>query len=216
MKIRIKNKMNPLSAIARLVVLKSIFLACLILCLASEVHATTLINNVKIYPYSGYSYSGVYQPGSFAIDYHGFPEALFTPISSSAYSFSYFGLAEEFAFYVVSLGNLIDLSYTQLATRLISNAGSPPANFNIALNQSKYLGYWADMDYGTSTANDYFGWVRVTRTAAGLVASGSATSVGKGIVVGSFEEIPEPSVSLLIITAMAPLLRRRRCVALTF
>jgi hypothetical protein len=211
--------MNTLSAIARLVVLKSIFLACLILCLASEVQATTLINNVKIYPYSDYSYWGFfYQPGSFAIDYHGAPEAVFTPISSSAYSFFNHGLAEDYAFYDVSLGNLIDLSYTQLATRLNSYYfnDSPQANFNIALNQSKYLGYWADIDYGTSTARDYFGWVRVTRTAAGLVASESATSVGKGIVVGSFEEIPEPSVSLLIITAMAPLLRRRRSVALTF
>ena len=210
--------MNPLSAIARLVVLKSIFLACLILCLASEVQASTLINNVKIYPSSGNPYSGFYQPGSFAIDYHGYPEAVFTPISSSAYSFSSYGIAEDYAFYDVSLGNLIDLSYTQLATRLNSYYfyDSPQANFNIALNQSKYLGYWADMDYGTSTARDYFGWVRVTRTAAGLVASESATSVGKGIVVGSFEEIPEPSVSLLIITAMAPLLRRRRSVVITF
>lgn len=188
-------------------------MACLFLCFASEAQAATLVNNVEIYPYSDFSLP----LGSFAISYHGFPEAVFAPISSSIYSFSYWGIAEEFAFYDVSLGVLIDPSYTKLASRLVSNAGNPFAsNFNLALNQSKYLGYWADMDYGATTANDYYGWVRVTRTAAGLVASASATSVGKGIVVGSFEEIPEPSVSVLVLSAMAISLRRRRTVALTF
>lgn len=174
-------------------------LACLFLCSVPQAQAVTLINNVEIIPYTD---SG--PPGSFTISYHGFPEALFTPISSSAYLFSFLGIAEEFAFYNVSLGDLIDPGYTERTARLISNTGNPgTANFDIAMNESKYLGYWAD-------ALNYYGWVRVSRTPTGLVASESATSVGNGIHVGSFTEVPEPSVSVLGLLAIAPLLRRSR------
>lgn len=185
--------------------MKSRFPARLILSLASETQAATLINNVEIYPYPEFP-----QPESYAISYHGFPDAVFTPISSSTYQFSYWGIAEEFAFHNVSLGDLIDPSYTELTDRLISNTGNPgTANFDIAMNESRHLGYWAD-------DINYYGWVRVSRTPSGLVASESATSVGNGIHVGSSVEVPEPSVSVLVLSAMAPLLHRRRTVGLAF
>jgi hypothetical protein len=189
-------------------IMKPRFLAFLIWCLASEAQAATLINNVDIYPDS--------QPGSYAISYHGFPEAVFSPISSSAYLFSATAIAEEFAFYNVSLGDLIDKSYKEQTARLISNTGNPgTANFNIAVNESKYLGYWAGGNFFFAGGLDYYGWVRVSRTPEGLIASESATSVGNGIRVGSFAEVPEPSVSALVLSATALSLRRRRTVALT-
>ena len=183
--------------------MKSRVIAFLVVRLASEAQATTLIDNVEIYPYSDFP-----QPGSYAISYHGFPEAVFTALSSSSYQFTYWGIAEEFAFYDVSPGDLIDPSYKERTARLISNTGNPgTASFDIPMFGSRYLGYWAG-------GIDYYGWVRVSRTPAGLVASESATSVGNGIHVGSFAEVPEPSVSLLVLLAMAPLLRRNRAVAL--
>jgi hypothetical protein len=194
---------NPVPNLTAFV--KKQFLACLLLSLAPVAHSATLINNVTIYPDSTLS-----QPGSYILSYHGFPEVLFTPNTSPAYRLSYLGIAEEFAFYHVSLGDLIDPGYVERTTRLISNTGNPgSADFDIAMGESRYLGYWAGLGIG-GLEEDYFGWVRVSRTPDGLVASESATSVGNGIHVGSFVEVPEISVSLLCLCAMAPLLRRSR------
>ncbi|MGJ8698317.1 MAG: hypothetical protein ACSHYF_18525 [Verrucomicrobiaceae bacterium] len=163
----------------------------------------TLINNVEIYPFEDFG------GGDFAIDYHGYPEALFTPISADRYRFRYAGIAEFFSFYTVSLGDLIDPNYVEGRVPFISNSGFPgdpgSADFDIAVNESRYLGYWVE-----DVPTHLFGWVRVSRTVDGLVASESATSLGNGIYVGSFEEVPEPSVSVLGLSAVALLLGRRR------
>ncbi len=174
-------------------------IAFLISGIAAEAQAVTLINNVKIEP------AGVSQPGSYTIDYHGFQEALFTPVSSSTYLFSYMGIAEGFAFYNVNFGDLISPSFTEQTAPLLSNFNGGPfsANFVIAVNEDRYLGYYAN-------GINYYGWVHIRNTPAGLIALESATSVGNGILVGSFTEIPEPSVSALGIPALASLTRRKR------
>ena len=132
---------------------------------------------------------------------------------TAMFQFSYFGIAEEYGLFTVTLGTAFDPAFALAHDPIVSNNGMDPGS-NIqafALNQSKYFGYWDDRfnDRGPDS-NDNYGWVRITRTASGLVASSSATAIGGGIVIGTTAQIPEPSASLLIVLSVGLNLTRRR------
>ena len=123
------------------------------------------------------------------------------PLGSSQFRFSYAGIAEEYGLYAVSFGTAFDPAFALSMVPLVSNNGIDPGSsvqlFN--LGQSIYFGYWDDRNFDSvPDSNDNYGWVLITRDAAGLVASSSATAIGGGIVVGSTVQIPEPASAALI------------------
>lgn len=185
----------------------------LALCLGSLAQAATIVNHFEIYPYSDY-----YTPSGYAVSYHGYPDAMLSLVSGSTYQFTARGLAEEFAFYEVKVGDLINQAFRDSSTALISNNFGPNvATISIPVFGGKYLGYWARADWdGGEWRSNHYGWVRIVRTSSGLAASASATSTGNGIHVGSFSEVPEPSTSLLALLVAVPLVRRKRLATITF
>ena len=90
-----------------------------------------------------------------------------------------------------------DLIYTQPALHEGNSSLSNTQMFT--LDQSKYFGYWDDRLNGdTPDRNDNYGWVLLTRTASGLVASSGATAIGGGIIVGTTTQVPESASTILI------------------
>ena len=133
-----------------------------------------------------------------------------------SYSFSTSGngysIAEGFRLFQVPLGTELTPAYAASATPLFDNIN--PANWQISvpLDSSVYLAYWDDreaLDY-TPTANDGYGWIQLTRTAAGLEGGASATALGGGIIVGTTMAIPEPSTMALVILGGLALFRRAK------
>jgi len=131
---------------------------------------------------------------------------------ASQFTFSYAGIAEEYALYSVTPGTVIDPSFAMLTTPLVSNNGVDPGSSvqTFLLGQSIYFGYWDDrqlsgIDPGTPNTPDIYdnyGWVLLTRTGAGLQVSSSATALGGGIIAGSFTQTPEPSVSVFVLLGL--------------
>jgi hypothetical protein len=138
----------------------------------------------------------------------------------SQFTFSYAGIAEEYALYAVTPGTVIDPSFAALTIPLVSNNGVDPGSSvqTFALGQSSYFGYWDDRQLfgidpgiqGTPDIYDNYGWVLLTRTAAGLQVSSSATALGGGIIAGTFTQVPEPSVSVLVLLGLGLALALRR------
>jgi hypothetical protein len=130
-------------------------------------------------------------------------ETVQTGTTSTTYQFSTYAIAELYAVYSASTGDLIDASFASNTLPIATNAYPRPmmgaTTFSLAIGESKRFAYWDDRSvaFGDFTfvpdAADSFGWVEFTRTSQGLVASASATVTGGSIRVGSFTAaVPEP------------------------
>ena len=138
----------------------------------------------------------------------------------SQFTFSYAGIAEEYALYSVTPGTVIDPSFASLTSPLVSNNGVDPGSSvqTFLLGQSTYFGYWDDRQFSGSDPGiqstpdiyDDFGWVEITRTASGLEVASSATALGSGIIAGTITQVPEPSVSVLVLLGLGLSLGWRR------
>ncbi len=131
--------------------------------------------------------------------------------SPSQYTFSYAGIAEEYALYSVGPGISVDPSFATSTIPLVSNNGIDPGSSvqTFSLGQSRYFAYWDDrfydshIEYGIPDITDYYGWALITRTASGLQVSSSATALGGGIIAGTLTQIPEPSAGMLSLLGLA-------------
>ena len=126
-----------------------------------------------------------------------------TPLGGSEFAFSYAGIAEEYALFGVVSGTVMDPAFATSNTPLVSNNGVDPGSSvqMFSILQSRYFGYWDDRPPGgnqTPDVNDNYGWVLIKRTASGLQVSSSATAVGRGIIVGTLTQVPEPSPAVLL------------------
>ena len=141
--------------------------------------------------------------GLFAIDIE--------TVDPSQYHFSYAGIAEYYKFFAVAPGASIDPAFVLQNSPIVSNDNNPGSNTQtFALNQSKYFGYWDDRLNGNEPdSNDNYGWVLLTRTSSGLVASSGATAIGGGIIVGTTNQLPEPTSTMLIALGFLSISRRR-------
>lgn len=121
--------------------------------------------------------------------------------SASQFTFSYSGIAEEYALYSVTPGIAITPDFATSTTRLVSNNGVDPGSSvqTFSVFQSRMFGYWDDRTGSGNlpSVNDNYGWVVITRTGSGLQVSSSATAIGGGIIAGTLTQIPEPSISTL-------------------
>ena len=133
-------------------------------------------------------------------------------ISASSFEFHPSSIAEEIGLFNVTLGTVFGPEFALANGPIVSNDGTDPRTSTqvFTLNQSKYFGYWDDGLNGNSPdSSDHYGWVKITRTASGLEASSSATAIGGGIIVGTTNQIPEPSASLLLAFLLGVSLARR-------
>jgi hypothetical protein len=130
----------------------------------------------------------------------------------SQFAFSYAGIAEEYSLYSVTPGTTIDSSFAMSTAPLVSNNGVDPGSSvqTFSLGQSTYFGYWDDRQFSgidpgilnTPDIYDDYGWVLLTRTAAGLQVSSSATALGGGIIAATLTQTPEPSISVLVLLGL--------------
>jgi hypothetical protein len=171
---------------------------------------TVITNDAALLPLLG---SGQYLTLTNSINPSQGRDGLFAiQISSgggSQFTFSYAGIAEEYALYSVTSGTAIDPSFALLTTPLVSNNGVDPGSSvqTFSLGQSGYFGYWDDRQFSgidpgihdTPDIYDDYGWVVITRTVAGLQVSSSATALGGGIIAGTLTQTPEPSVSVFVL-----------------
>jgi hypothetical protein len=141
--------------------------------------------------------------GLFAIDIE--------TVTSSQYLFSYAGIAESYKLFSLASGTRLDPAFVLQNSPIVSNDNNPGSNTQtFALNQSKYFGYWDDRLNGdTPDSNDNFGWVLLTRTDSGLIASSGATAIGGGIIVGTTTQVPEPTSTMLIALGLLSISMRR-------
>ena len=134
-------------------------------------------------------------------------------ISPSSFEFKAASIAEEIGLYNVTLGTNFGPEFAFANNPIVSNNGVDPgiSSQAFSLNQSKYFGYWDDrpLNGNLPDSDDNYGWVMITRTTSGLVASSGATAIGGGIVVGTTNQIPEPSASLLLALSLGVSLARR-------
>lgn len=136
----------------------------------------------------------------------------------SDFRFAYAGIAELYRLFEATEGTLIDSTFAQQTTPIVGNDGIDPGSSlqSFALGESRYFAYWDDRNGGPlPDVQDNYGWVKLTRTADGLVASSSATAIGGSIQVGSVTAVPEAgalamwSAGAALILAAAPLRRSR-------
>jgi hypothetical protein len=191
----------------------------------TSLRAAVLTNNIVIDSSWGFTLlSQVTQPagpggghGSFAI--------YVTDVGPGQYLFSYAGIAELYSVHNASFGQEFTPAYVLTNTPLLHNLNNPGSfEISLLLGQSILLSYWDDYydnysGLGNSTPGipdpyDGYGWFRLSRTPAGLIVSDSATAVGGGIVVGTYTQVPEPSVMTLFLAGFGVLARRKQVAGL--
>ena len=130
--------------------------------------------------------------GLFAIDIEN--------VTDSQFLFSSIAIAEYFKLFTVVSGTRLDTEFVLRNSPIVSNDDNPGSSLQaFALNESRYFGYWDDrFNVDIADSGDNFGWVLLTRTSSGLVASSSATAIGGGIIVGTTTQVPEPGSIMLI------------------
>lgn len=135
-------------------------------------------------------------------------------LGASQFNFSYSSIAEDYALFNGTVGQQFTPAFVSANTPVVTGDGTGPGSsiFTFTLNQSRYFNYWDDRNFdGIANAADNFGWVQITRTGAVLTASSGATAIGGGIITGTVTQVPEPSVTLLLLGALLPLLMVRHC-----
>ena len=157
--------------------------------------------------------------GLFGIDINRLPVQNIFEIH---YEFDAISIAEEIALYAAEEGMYFGPEYASSNEPLVSNASGRSHTYIDAFRyqESKYYAYWDDRNFNSlKDLGDNYGWVQIALVdvglfqRVGLVSPASATSVGNGIVVGSFTSIPEPSSFSLIVLGILAMrhLRLSRC-----
>lgn len=121
---------------------------------------------------------------------------------SGTYELQYAGIAEEYALFTATSGEMFTPSFVQTNTPFVSNNGNDPGSgvLTFDLDESKYLAYWDDRTFGSNesgyripNASDNYGWAILYWDGIELSVTESATALGGGIIVGTTTQIPEPS-----------------------
>lgn len=140
--------------------------------------------------------------------------------SPTTFTFRAVGIAESFSLFLTSPGDIFGAEYVNTSTSFVKNWDSPPsATLSLRMGQSAYIGYWDNRTingYRTAYATDLFGWAQVGNQGGTLTVIDGATAIGGGIVVGTLQQIPEPTSGIMVmLSASALLLRRQKssCVA---
>ncbi len=170
--------------------------------------AAVLTNNIVLtrYLFGDDAIYQVTQPGDKGLFALGI-----TTNSPGHYTISSAGIAELYSVHSAYFGLEFTPSYVQGDVPLLNNSASPPWSFQVslAIGQSVLLAYWDDRydnfpnpsTFMIPDESDGYGWFRLVRTPTGLDILDSATAVGGGIVVGTYSQIPEPTIGSLLTMA---------------
>ena len=124
------------------------------------------------------------------------------------------GIAQPIGLWEIDFMDVFDTNYAISNPRFADNSGQTAGTFNVQEGESFYLAYWDDTSFlgiNVPDPTDSFGWAEITRTNGDLEIVGSATAIGGGIVVGTLQQVPEPSAAFaLTILATSCFVRRRR------
>jgi hypothetical protein len=144
-------------------------------------------------------------------------------INVGQYRLDYYGIAESYSIHAATAGLAFTPAYVLGDAPLLNNANNPGEfQFSLSVGQSILLAYWDNALYqfgssqpgapGTPGPDEYdaYGWFRLTRTVSGLTIADSATAMGRGIVVGTYNAVPEPTVASFVALALLVGLARRR------
>jgi MYXO-CTERM domain-containing protein len=153
----------------------------------------------------------------------GFFALSLTTIATGQYQLGYYGIAELYSVHAANSGMAFTPAYVAGDTPLLNNNNTPGTyQFSLGLGQSMLFAYWDDAHYifsqpppgalpSAPDVYDSYGWFRLTRQISGLVITDSATALGGGIIVGTYNAVPEPtSFALGLLAAFGIALRRRR------
>lgn len=138
------------------------------------------------------------------------------------YRLDYYGIAEAYSVHAASAGLTFTPAYVIGDTPLLNNNNNPGEfQFSLNVGQSILLAYWdnALYQFGSSQPGspgapgpdefDAYGWFQLTRTVSGLAIADSATAIGRGIFVGTYNAVPEPTILGFGALAFGILLSRR-------
>ena len=131
------------------------------------------------------------------------------------FTIGYSGIAELFSVHSASFGLEFTPSYVRSDAPLLNNLNNPGSfQLSLGLGESVLLAYWDDYygnfpnpsSFGIPDEYDGYGWFRLTRTLTGLKVLDSATAIGGGIVVGTYTQIPEPTIVKILALAVVGIL----------
>ena len=152
------------------------------------------------------------------------------------FSFSTFGTAESYAFFLAEPGDIVAPFDVNTTVPFASNYSDlfdpqPDQTLTLPAGESVFLSYWDDRSdfvanpvggFGIADADDNYGWLELGRSDrldgsfGRLELLGGATAIGQGIIVGTTTtvsvSVPEPSAVALIgmLSAYTALGRRKR------
>jgi hypothetical protein len=119
-----------------------------------------------------------------------------------------------YSLFQVSLGQSFNADFVNSQASFVNNFNNPGAGTFVLLSgQSKYLAYWSQKNGPPdriAVDSDFYGWARFTNISGTLVVADSATADSGGIIVGTLEQVPEPSSALLFGLGSLCLFSRRR------
>lgn len=135
-----------------------------------------------------------------------------TTAGSTQFTFSPRGIAEDYKLHTVAAGDLYTLAYVNSNQSFASNTDASDGVLTLGLGESSYIAYWDDIGNQLGAIDDsgLFGWARLENIGGELSVTASATALGGGIIVGSLQQIPEPSAALLAFSGLALAFIRRR------
>lgn len=93
----------------------------------------------------------------------------------------------------------VGAEFTTVQAQTWENELYPSSIVNFWEGETKLFAFWVDLDGSVSgpDSSDDYGWVALTYTDVGLIIADSATATGGGIIVDTYNQIPEPATVLL-------------------
>lgn len=156
--------------------------------------------------------------GEYALTLENQSQGLFaisiTELPNSDFQFDFLGIAELFALYPVSSGQVVSPEFASSTPPFVTNSSNPGQGVvNIPLGQSELFGYYDDnldldgLGNGIPGEEDLFGWFELGHASDGL----TLVQQGAGVVGTRTFGVPEPSSLCLFLGLVAGgVLRRRR------
>ena len=148
-------------------------------------------------------------------------------LGNDQFQFGAFGIAEEYALYLASPGDVVGPALVNNTVPFASNFTSGPSPpLTLAVGESVFFGYFDESDplnfdsgFSLAEGGVNFGWLELGRSArldsslGQLEILGGATAIGRGIIVGTITTvaIPEPGTfSFFAVAGTFAMVRRQK------
>jgi hypothetical protein len=180
--------------------MKAIF-AHTLLCSLTTVHAAVIQNDAMILDAFDPAFF-LHQP-AFTVTSAAHLVVEVTSGSGNNFTFQYAGIAWPYSLFRVSLGTSFDASFANSQPVFVSNNNNPGTGvLNLRLGQSTYLAYLSQRQPGPAIESNLYGWAKLTNSQGKLIVESSATADRGGIIVGTLQQIPEPTAVTLFAASL--------------